>query len=78
MLKTINMVQICCPEFFFEVIMAVLKQKILNGPWKWHKTQSFPIFKVFKRFFVKFLTDVVDWNVKKGQQEKSFSPVGFS
>ena len=33
------------------------------------KTQNFPIFKDFMHF-VNVSTDVVDWNVFKGQQEK--------
>ena len=31
--------------------------------------RSFSIFKDFFAFFPKFLTDFVDWNIEKGQQE---------
>ena len=35
-----------------------------------NKNQRFPIFQDFMHFF-KFLTDFVDWNIKKGQQGKN-------
>ena len=43
-------------------------KNISNWNRKWHKTQNFPIFKVFYAIFVKFSTDFVDWNVEKSQQ----------
>ena len=41
------------------------------------KITKFANFQIFNAFFVKVLTDFVDWNVLKGQQGKSGCPVVF-
>ena len=54
MLKTINLVQVCCPVGVSEEIMAVLFEKSLNLTPKMTKVPKFSIFQSFYAFFVKF------------------------
>ena len=55
MLKTINMVQVCCPVGVSEEIMAVFYlKKSLNLTPKMTKVPKFSVFQSFYAFFVKF------------------------
>ena len=68
-LKTINMVQVCCPVGVSEEITAVfyLEKSQLNT--ENDKSLNFPFFKVSTHFSSNF-GDFVVWNVSRGQQGK--------
>ena len=68
-----NKAQTCCPIVFYEVIIAVFQMKSSQIELETDKkTKNFPFFKIFYPFFVKFLTDFVDWNFLKGQQRTGY------
>ena len=54
MLKTINIVQVCCPVGVSEEIMAVSFEKSLKLTPKMTKVPKFSIFQSLYAFFVKF------------------------
>ena len=73
MMETLNMALIRFPVGFFEEIIAVFKiKKISNSHRKRQKLPNFSIFQSFYKFFVKFLTQSVNWKILKGQQGKSW------
>ena len=73
MLKTLNMALIRCPVGIPEEILAVFQmKKISNWHRKWQKNPKISIFQSFYAFFVKLLTDFVNWKVLKGEQWKGW------
>ena len=69
MLKTLNMVVVCCPVGFFEEIIALALLQMKNKYQIDTENDKNP--KIF-HFSKKFLTDFVDWNVSKGHAGKSW------
>ena len=68
MLKTVIKVTICCAEVSYEEITVVFKLKKFSNWQRKTKNPKFSNFQSFCAGFVKFMTDFVDWKVKKGQQ----------
>ena len=78
MKKTLNKVLLRCPVRFSKEIKAVFQMKILrNLHRKRQNFESFSIFKLFYAFLNENLTDSVDWNLLKGQQEKGWLSSGL-
>ena len=68
MLKTLNMTLVCSPVGFCEEIIALYDETILQFAPKMTKIPNVSISQRFYAIFARFWTDLVNWNVLKGQQ----------
>ena len=70
MSKTAIKLRICCPLVLYEEISAVFKLKNISN-WHWSRQKiQFSNFQSFYAVLVKFVRNLVDWNVKSVNKEK--------
>ena len=68
--ERVNKERMCCPVGFYEEFIAVLLVKVSQIDTENDKSPKIFQFSKCLCIFSKFLTDIVDWNVKKGQHRK--------